>query len=77
MRAAAPHGVVMAKISSPCIKVCLIDHESGICGGCGRTLDEIGRWSLMSEAERRAIMTLLARRLAPDGAEPDEDPNQA
>ncbi len=67
----------MAKISSPCIKVCLIDHESGICAGCGRTLDEIGRWSLMGEAERRAIMRLLARRLDPNGAEPDRDLQQA
>lgn len=63
----------MAKISTPCIKICLIDPGSGICGGCGRTLDEIGRWSLMSEAERRSIMKLLARRLDPDGAEPDGD----
>ena len=67
----------MAKISSPCIKVCLIDHGSGICGGCGRTLDEIGRWSLMSEAERRRTMKLLARRLDPNGAQPDQDLQQA
>ena len=29
-------------ISSPCIKVCII--ESDYCIGCGRTLDEIGEW---------------------------------
>lgn len=61
----------MVKISTPCIKVCLIDPGSGICGGCGRTLDEIGRWSLMSEPERRAIMKLLAQRLDLSDTEPD------
>lgn len=68
---------VMAEISSPCTRVCLIDHESGICGGCGRTLDEIGRWGLMSEAERRAVMKLLARRFDTNRAEPDEDLGRA
>lgn len=63
----------MTKISSPCTRVCLIDRESGICGGCGRTLDEIGRWSLMGEAERRAIMKSLPRRLHPKGEQPDEE----
>jgi hypothetical protein len=48
-------------ISSPCIKVCVI--ASGICAGCGRTLDEIARWSTMSEAQRLDIMRVLPARL--------------
>lgn len=51
-------------IPSPCIRVCTMDPRSGICAGCGRTLDEIARWSTMDEVERRAVMHLLDRRLA-------------
>jgi uncharacterized protein len=50
-------------ISSPCIKVCVIDAASGLCSGCGRTLDEIARWGGLSEAERLAIMRGLGERL--------------
>ena len=49
---------------SPCIHVCTIDPGSGLCVGCGRTLDEIGRWATMSAAQRRAVMDVLAERLA-------------
>jgi len=47
-------------ISSPCIKLCQLDPVTRICLGCGRSLDEIGRWSSLSEAERLVIMARLA-----------------
>ncbi len=50
-------------ISSPCTKVCVIDSASGLCSGCGRTLDEIAKWGSLSEDERRAIMATLPQRL--------------
>jgi hypothetical protein len=50
-------------ISSPCIKVCVINPMSGICAGCGRTLDEIARWGSMSEDQRLGIMRGLPDRL--------------
>jgi predicted Fe-S protein YdhL (DUF1289 family) len=51
-------------IASPCIKVCTMDTASGLCTGCGRTLDEIARWGGMSEAEREAIMRMLPQRVS-------------
>lgn len=60
-------------VSSPCIKLCIVD-DDGLCAGCGRTLDEIGRWSLMSEAERRAIMGVLPTRLGQEGARTHRGP---
>jgi hypothetical protein len=51
-------------ISSPCIKVCVIDPAAGVCAGCGRTLDEIARWGSMSEIQRLDIMRGLPARLA-------------
>ncbi len=50
-------------ISTPCINICQIDHISRLCVGCGRTRDEIGGWSLLSEAARREIMQTLPERL--------------
>jgi len=41
-----------------------MDPRSGLCRGCGRTLDEIARWSTMSEAQRQHVMAELPQRLA-------------
>ena len=49
-------------VASPCIKVCIVDGESGLCLGCLRTLDEIAAWSGLPEAEREAIMADLPTR---------------
>jgi predicted Fe-S protein YdhL (DUF1289 family) len=51
-------------LETPCVNVCLLDSESGLCTGCGRTLEEIATWSSMSDAERRAVMAALPARLA-------------
>jgi predicted Fe-S protein YdhL (DUF1289 family) len=50
-------------IATPCVKVCIVDGESGLCLGCYRTLGEVARWSALTEAERAEIIaTLPARR---------------
>jgi predicted Fe-S protein YdhL (DUF1289 family) len=54
-------------IASPCTKVCTIDPRSGLCRGCGRTLDEIARWMSLGESERERIMTELPHRRAAHG----------
>jgi uncharacterized protein len=51
-------------ISTPCVKVCVIDPHSALCVGCGRTVAEIAAWTAMSEAERGAVMAGLGRRMA-------------
>ena len=48
---------------SPCTNVCRIDPRSGWCEGCRRTVDEITRWPLASEAERAAILAELPGRV--------------
>ena len=53
----------MARISTPCIRVCITDPETGLCEGCGRTIAEISRWFAMSEEERLAVMAELPERL--------------
>jgi len=46
-------------MKSPCVKVCVMDPQRGLCRGCYRTLDEIARWVAMSDAEREKIMKEL------------------
>jgi predicted Fe-S protein YdhL (DUF1289 family) len=54
----------MAEIESPCVKVCTLDARSELCLGCGRTIHEIGHWTLMSAEQRRRVMAELPERLA-------------
>ncbi len=53
----------MSAVSSPCVKICIVDPRSGICTGCGRTLAEIGNWLRFSESERLKVAAQLADRL--------------
>ena len=53
----------MTRASTPCIRVCLLDPETGLCEGCGRTREEIGTWFRLSEEERLRIMAELPERL--------------
>ncbi|KPF74670.1 hypothetical protein IP88_07795 [alpha proteobacterium AAP81b] len=52
-------------LRSPCINICRIHRRSGLCEGCKRTVDEITRWPLASEAEQAAILAALPDRHLP------------
>jgi predicted Fe-S protein YdhL (DUF1289 family) len=52
------------RVPSPCISVCVIDERTGLCTGCQRTLDEIAAWSVLDDAERRAVWTRIGLRRA-------------
>ena len=49
-------------VPSPCINVCKMDADSGLCAGCFRTLDEIAEWARVSDAARLGILAAIARR---------------
>ena len=51
-------------IESPCVNICTLDARSGLCLGCGRTVDEIARWSAMTPAQRTQVMSELPDRVA-------------
>jgi len=51
-----------APIKTPCIKVCVVDGESGLCLGCYRKLSEVAGWARLSDDERDAIMAELPDR---------------
>ena len=50
-------------LETPCVNVCLLDERSGLCVGCGRSVDEIADWASMSPVQRRAVMAILPERL--------------
>ena len=52
------------RIDSPCVAVCALNAELGICVGCLRTREEITYWTRYTDDERAAIMADLARRRA-------------
>jgi predicted Fe-S protein YdhL (DUF1289 family) len=41
----------------------MIDPNSSLCFGCGRTLPEIARWHQLSREQRLAIMAQLPARM--------------
>jgi len=58
-------------VASPCVSVCVMDETSGLCRGCHRTLDEIARWSVMDEVEKRSVLALtIERKAAKKGSDP-------
>jgi predicted Fe-S protein YdhL (DUF1289 family) len=59
--AAPPLGPPKA-IATPCIKVCVVDGESGLCMGCYRQLSEVAGWQRLSDDERGRIMAELPGR---------------
>lgn len=55
--------MIPAAIKTPCIKVCAVDGQTGLCLGCGRTLEEIGKWSRIGDMERDAVLAALPARI--------------
>jgi predicted Fe-S protein YdhL (DUF1289 family) len=53
-----------SRVASPCISVCEMDAATGLCAGCLRTLDEIATWSVLDDAEKRAVLARLPLRRA-------------
>lgn len=51
-------------VPSPCISVCRMSEDTGLCEGCWRTLDEIIQWSTADEPTKRAIWAQIEQRLA-------------
>lgn len=46
-------------VPSPCVRVCRLSGDT--CTGCGRELDEIARWSRMTEQQKAAVWRRLGR----------------
>jgi uncharacterized protein len=49
-------------MKSPCVKICQMDPQRGLCLGCARTLDEIARWAALTDQQRAQILSELPGR---------------
>lgn len=49
-------------LPSPCINLCKMHPTVGLCQGCYRTLEEIGRWSRTEDTERAKILEAIVER---------------
>jgi predicted Fe-S protein YdhL (DUF1289 family) len=49
-------------VASPCIKVCVVDGQTGLCLGCARSLSEIGGWLKMDDTAKRGVIAQLEER---------------
>jgi predicted Fe-S protein YdhL (DUF1289 family) len=52
----------LQQIVSPCIGICEIDPEDGLCMGCLRTLREVADWRMAGDATRLDILQRLKQR---------------
>ena len=50
------------EVESPCVRICVVHPEARICTGCHRTIDEISRWSRMTNSERQEVLDALPDR---------------
>ncbi|BBK33914.1 hypothetical protein EDC65_3750 [Stella humosa] len=49
-------------IPSPCVGICRLDADSGLCQGCHRTIAEISAWPRLDAPARLALLDEIARR---------------
>ena len=53
-------------VASPCVSLCALD-EDDLCVGCQRSADEIRRWGLMDNRERREVLQRCVERARSSG----------
>ena len=54
---------VAQAVPSPCVAVCQMQADTAWCWGCRRTLNEIGQWSNLDNAGKRAVWQAISDRL--------------
>jgi predicted Fe-S protein YdhL (DUF1289 family) len=47
---------------SPCISICRLDGQTGLCTGCLRTMEEIASWSALTPDQRHIVLARVAER---------------
>jgi hypothetical protein len=65
MAESAPPTYAARRVMSPCKSICIMDAKSNLCIGCKRTIDEVARWPMMDDDERRKVVEALKTRKLP------------
>lgn len=49
-------------VPSPCVSVCRMAPDNGLCQGCLRNIDEIIAWSRLTESDKRRVWRDIVQR---------------
>jgi predicted Fe-S protein YdhL (DUF1289 family) len=55
---------VPTKLPSPCVSICQMDPQDGVCIGCYRTRAEIAAWRSMDQDDQLVLLDILRDRRA-------------
>ena len=55
---------VEPKLPSPCVSICQMDPQDGVCLGCYRTRAEIAAWRSMDQDDQSVLLDILRDRRA-------------
>ena len=61
---ASPTDPSVTKLPSPCVSICQMDPEDGVCLGCYRTRAEIAAWRSMDRDDQLQLLEILKDRHA-------------
>jgi len=50
---------VVTKLPSPCVSICQMDPQDGVCLGCYRTRAEIAAWRSMDQDDQLVLLDIL------------------
>jgi predicted Fe-S protein YdhL (DUF1289 family) len=53
---------LMEEVPSPCVSVCRMNPQSGLCEGCLRSIEEIAQWGNAGNELKRAILVRILQR---------------
>ncbi len=57
-------------VPSPCIGICRLSEDSGLCLGCWRTRDELRAWKASDDESKLAVWRLVEQRQLQAGLQP-------
>ncbi len=57
-------------VPSPCVGVCRLSEDSGLCLGCWRTRDELRAWKASDDEAKLAVWRLVEQRQIDAGLQP-------
>jgi predicted Fe-S protein YdhL (DUF1289 family) len=58
----APEFAAGQPVPSPCVSLCRMDRDSGMCRGCFRMIEEIVQWRNADDDFKRAVWMELGKR---------------
>jgi predicted Fe-S protein YdhL (DUF1289 family) len=49
-------------VKSPCINICKINNDSGLCIGCYRNVDEVSNWIHFTDKQKKIVISKIQKR---------------